>query len=499
MAGNPIKTLKHGETLSYCCSWASQNFVAKNKAFGKGAKPEDFFGALGSKLARAEMNEETIFGEGGFADQFPELRGDLYFVLDDGWDVPFTINPDVEIHMFGSLEIDPERFPSLRGTPAERLHQLNERIKALGWRGAGLWIAPQISGERYDDPAWDYAKHEAYWRERILWCKYADIRYWKVDWGKHSGKAEYREMMTRLGHELFPELIMEHACCLAPVNGVIPEGKIRYEDFPKIARIRAISGFSDAFRSYDVTDDMLSATSTLDRLSTLLETAVGIVNCEDELYMGAALGCSVGIMRSAYGKNLFRMCTRLDEITATVKWQRVAPPFAGGELLRSENVLVDSCYYSEEDTWFCDIMNKTVEQAAPAVIARNTPLPLVESDERAPFVIASKNPSGAYSLAAIRRRMALESTTSPRVTCFAADAERVGIFGSFASVTLQFDRPVASVTAQSLIRGQALTLDAAKTVNGSTVTLSGALLASLDTTEDNSENAVMVTVEFAEN
>jgi hypothetical protein len=243
---------------------------------------------------------------------------------------------------------------------------------------------------------------------------------------------------------------------------------------------------------------MLSATTTLDRLSTLLEISCGIINCEDELYMGAALGCSVGIMRSAYGKNLFRMCTRLDEITATVKWQRVAPPFAGGELLRSENILVDSCYYSEEDTWFCDIMNKTVEQAAPAVLARNTPLPVVEGDEKTPFVIASRNPSGAYSVAAIRRRVVFENTTAPRVTCFAADAERVGIFGSFASVTLQFDRPVASVTAQSLIRGEALTLDAAKTVNGSTVTLSGALLESLDTTADNSENAVMVTVSFSE-
>lgn len=496
--GNTIKTLKHGETLSYCCSWASQNFVAKNKAFDKGAKPEDFFGALGSKLARVEMNEDTIFGEGGFADQFPELRGDLYFVLDDGWDVPYSIDPDTEIHMFGSLEIDTERFPSLHGTPAERLRQINEKIKERGWRGVGLWIAPQISGERYDDPTLDYAKHEAYWRERILWCKYADIRYWKVDWGKHSGKPEYRKMMTDLGHELFPELIMEHACCLAPVNGVIPEGKIRYEDFPKIARIRAISGFSDAFRSYDVTDDMLSATSTLDRLSTLLETATGVVNCEDELYMGAALGCSVGIMRSAYGANLFHMCTRLDEVTAAIKWQRIAPPFAGGELLRSEKILTDRCYFREEDTWFRDIMNITVEQAAPAVIARNTALPLVEADENAPFVIASRNPSGAYSLAAIRRRMAFENTAAPCVTCFAADAEKIGIFGTFADVTLQFDRPVTSVTAQSLIRGQEMTLDAAEVVRGNAVTLSGALLTSLDTTEDNSENAVMLTVSFAE-
>ena len=66
MSVNSIKDLPRGEGLSYCCSWASQNFVAKNRALGKGAVAEDFFGALGSKLARAELNEELIFGKGGF-------------------------------------------------------------------------------------------------------------------------------------------------------------------------------------------------------------------------------------------------------------------------------------------------------------------------------------------------------------------------------------------------------------------------------------------------
>ena len=498
MSVNPIKALPRGESLSYCCSWASQNFVAKNRALGKGAAAEDFFGALGSKLARAELNEELIFGKGGFAEQFPEVRKDLFFVLDDGWDVPYSIDPDCEIHMFGSLEIDTERFPSLQGTPAERLKQMNEMLRARGWRGLGLWIAPQVQGESYDDPDLDYPKHEAYWRERILWCKHADVRYWKVDWGKHSGKVEYRKMMTDLGHELFPELTIEHACCLIPVNGSPLEGLIRYENFAKLERICKICAYSDAFRSYDVTDDMLSATTTLDRLSTLLEVSKGIVNCEDELYMGAALGCAVGIMRSAYGSNLYHMCTRLDEATAAIRWQRIAPPFAGGPLLRSEWILTDRCYFRPEDTWFKDIHGKTVEQAAPAVIARNTPLPTVEGDETVPFVIASQNPSGAYSLAAIRRRIAFDRTTPPCVTCFAGISEQIGVFGSFASVTLRFDRPVKTVVAQSLIRGDARKLPVEEIVRGNEVCLSGALLAQFDTTCDNSENAVMLTVSFAD-
>ena len=70
-----------------------------------------------------------------------------------------------------------------------------------------------------------------------------------------------------------------------------------------------------------------------------LERYLPLCKVTDELYIGAALGCAIGIMRSRYGKDLFRMNTKLDEIAAAVRWQRFAPPFSGGELKVSDKIL----------------------------------------------------------------------------------------------------------------------------------------------------------------
>ena len=43
------------------------------------------------------MTEQTLFGKNGLAYVYPEVREHLYFVIDDGWDVPFgTSFPEQE-------------------------------------------------------------------------------------------------------------------------------------------------------------------------------------------------------------------------------------------------------------------------------------------------------------------------------------------------------------------------------------------------------------------
>lgn len=460
--GQPIKI--NGE-LNYYCTWASQNFIA--------------------------MNEDVVFGDGGYADIYPEQRENLYLVFDDGWDVPYGAGANGTSE-FGSLIVDPEKFPSYTGTPAERLKKFNDALKARGWRGLGIWVSPQMYGENYgiryaDDPE----KHKEYWRERMLWCKYADVRYWKVDWGKDSS-VESRRMMTELAKEVFPELVLEHAKCMGPINGVVEEGKMRFCDNKgQYETVLQTLTFAEAFRSYDVTDDMLSATSTLDRLVSILPYAVGVVNSEDELYMGVSLGCSVGIMRSHFGKDLFRMNRRLDEVAAAVKWQKYAPSFAGGELNVSDRILEDECFFKERDTWYSKIINSTVVQKAPAVTARNTELPIVAESEKMPFVLASPNPTGAYSLAAIKRKMYLENTEAPIVSCNVGNTDKVGVFGDFKEITLCFDAPVRSIFAESLIRGEGRELIASEYVDGNKVKISGELLDSFNAVCDSSDNAVM--------
>lgn len=49
------------------------------------------------------LNEELVFGENGYAHQYPEVRCDLYFLMDDGWDVDYGIHPDSHYSRFGSL------------------------------------------------------------------------------------------------------------------------------------------------------------------------------------------------------------------------------------------------------------------------------------------------------------------------------------------------------------------------------------------------------------
>ena len=100
---------------------------------------------------------------------------------------------------------------------------------------------------------------------------------------------------------------------------------------------------------YDVTPQF-SVASTLDRAAYLLPYAKGYLNVEDELYLAAALGCQMGIMRSVYGKGLddWDDSDRLKEADAALFWQRIAPPFTGGNVEISKEILADEWTFQEK-------------------------------------------------------------------------------------------------------------------------------------------------------
>ena len=485
-----LLALPHGETLNYFCTWMTQNRVGEEVDRLR-LKDPAFTGDQGSRSAREQMNEEFIFGKDGVVHLLENVRSSLYLLLDDGWDVPYGTNPAMQISLFGSLEINEERFPSLTGNPAERLRQMNERVIAAGWRGLGIWVSPQRKGMQRDDKV-SLDEMRDYWRERLEWSKFAGVRYWKVDWGMLS-MAEYRKCLTELAAEVYPELYVEQARCSAPVNGEIGTERVRFSEGPQAEGTARNYADSRVFRSYDVTDDYLSATTTLDRLSFLLtRERGGFINCEDELYIGAALGCSVGVMRSRFGAEGFRFCRRLQEIDAAVRWLRLAPPFCGGTYLESSSLLYDSCYFNKGDTWYSPAREKTVTQAAPAVMARNTPLPEVTAGENAPFVIASLNPAMAYSIAAVRRFCHLADTEAPKITCRIGKAERIGIFGNFASLTFKHDAPPTRVTAECLFGTSTVDVTQRVLQSDGTIVVDGALLAKIGAATDESEPAVML-------
>ncbi len=491
--------LQKSEQRSYYCTWLAQNFLASETGEKRAAVRPEFTGDQGANCARDKVNEHTVFGKGGMAQV--NAREDLYLVLDDGWDVPYQIDPSVSKHRFGSLEVNEERFPFAEGDPAERLRALNERVKSLGWKGLGIWVAAQKCGKDNNSPFSEADKE--YWRERILWCKQAGVTYWKVDWGTSEHDNAFRKFLTDAARELYPELTIEQAICCPPVNGVTEElqrGAVgRFQDDTKISGLskQAVS-FSEVFRTYDVTPPF-SVASTLDRAAYLLPYANGYLNVEDELYLAAALGCQMGIMRSVYGQGLddWDDSDRLKEADAALFWQRIAPPFAGGTVEVSEEILADEWTFRENEFWYQPINGRTIRQSAPAVVSRNAPLPQVSAGQTGakPFVVCSLNQSGAYSVAVLPRTLnGRRAYVGGRVVCsLNRMPNKIALFGFADSFEFQWRQGNAvSVTAVSMLGRSEVEIPLSEERNS--FQLDADLMKELWKTDDKSAPAVLLTL-----
>ncbi len=277
-------------TPIYWCTWNRQNFEGGTKVDSM----EVLAGAEGATKARQSLDEQLLFSPQGWAmNYFSSIKKDMIIVLDDGWDVPLTNF----VGYFGSIEIDSSRFPSFKGNPEMRLKQLVDKAKTAGWRGVGLWICAQeypndLTRSNFENPL-DYEKD--YWEKRLTWSKNAGIMYWKIDWGQKSHSLEFRKMITQMAKQIAPGLIVEQTVCISPLNYSSEnklEQNIIHTAFKQFE-------FAEVFRTYDVTNQ-LSIPSTLERVSEYLKfegNSPTILNCEDEPYIAAALGCVAGIMR----------------------------------------------------------------------------------------------------------------------------------------------------------------------------------------------------------
>ena len=487
-----------GVTLNYYCTWSAQNVIGQQKSFQ--AQPQNFLGDQGAMLARDAMTEANIFGPNGLAYQYPEIRKDLLFVLDDGWDVPMGANPGKEMWRFGSLIPDAERFPSCQGTPVERLTKLAQMIHRAGWKGLGIWVAAQAMGEDSQHGAMTSDASDAYWIERLRWSNQAEIAYWKVDWGTHADDIPWRQRLCALRDKEAPNLIIEHCLCLPPVNNAWIENGIQkgngrfagWRDYPQ--RAAAIASFSDAFRTYDILNP-LYAPSTLDRAAELFRMLPGsscILNCEDAPYIGASLGLAIGIMRSSLSKN-----ARLQEITRAIRWQNLAPafPLKEGQAYASSELAEDCCSFLEGDTWYANILGHTITQACPQILTRNIgPLHMRCTEEHAPILLASKHPNGAVAAFSVPRRMGREQVILSQASVslpIEAPDKPVGLFGYWESITLIYPEPITGkkVLAQDLASDRAVDITDGCTIHENAVCLPGELLAAVGTQENKAEDA----------
>ncbi len=496
MSTNETKT----QQLSYWCSWSAQNQVAANEAQKNTRKP-NFIGDQGALEARSMMNEEVVFGENGFATLYPAIRGDLYFMADDGWDVPYGASHQKFADQFGSLEVDSQRFPSFTGTPAAKLKAFHERIKACGWKGLGIWIAAQRAACDYRTPF--TAAHEDYWKERILWCREAGVTYWKVDWGTDAHNPAFRRFLTEAAAKLYPALVIEHAACMGPFNGelssVMDGTRFRFtEDTHICALSETIASCSEVFRTYDVTT-ALSHVTTLDRVAHMLPYAGGYLNAEDELYLGATLGCQLGIMRNPYSTKTKPSEQCLAEVTAALTWQRIAPPFTGTKTHVSEEILVDSYAYEENENWFGPINGHTATQGAPAVVSRHTPLPVVTAAKIKPFVAASLHPGGAYTVCILPRMVNRKLVyVGGNVLCPMREKPTdMALFGKADQVTFRWDTVrIHSVRLESLYSGKNHDVTDTAQITDTGFTLDGRLLDTLWDAQDASASAFRICVTY---
>jgi hypothetical protein len=396
----------------YFCTWNIQGYYSSYET--------------GQKQKEA-VDEKQLFGSGPFQNwlgQFAAVRKDLFMVLDEGWDLPEQ-----------QITVVPGRFPFyIAATQPESFKKLSDAVKGSGWRGLGLWM-------RADK------KTDEFWKDRLQWMNASGVSYWKVDYGHDDRDAEWRRHLTEMGREIAPHLIIETA--------LVPESIT----------------FGDVYRTYDV-DAVLSVPQTLSRVAQSLQfkaepLAKGIINCEDEVYLGAALGCSYGIMRHNFVGNLpsgrqdfvfpplardLKRCG--DEVVRAVRWHRLAPAFGvgTGPVSISDEKLTDNWIYQKDESWRI-AAGQTQTESAPAIVARGLPLPGVALAKGTikPFVVASRHPNGALSVATMGRTLSPSPTNRQWITGEVADitvrvgqnSGPIGVFGRYHSLMLVFDKPLA--------------------------------------------------------
>ena len=492
---------KAENTGNYFCTWDSQCDEMNTRR----PVPEGL-------SSRDAMCEEFLFGENGLLNSFDGVRGDLIVVLDDGWDVPYGAT---DTRLFGLLEADKERFPSLAEMqPAQRLKTLSEKVRSLGYRGLGLWVPTQtpslVNGrEIFLSPR----EEREYWEERAKWCREAGVVYIKADGGAHQGDADYCEMMTECFRKYAPDVLVEHGLVGRPlfespeVGHAVPDRVKEY--------LRRVLPACDYLRTYDVVHELKYA-STVDRAAVCLNEAKNIngacavLNIEDTALIGAALGCSIGVMRHEFEKKRKYLPLSPRPVTDSVcalRWQRTAPPFAAnrGELHISSERLKDvwRCPKRAQNLW-PKVSEGDYYVTAPASVSRNMPLPEVSAKGEKPYVLCSVHPdNGALCVAVTPRTFTYGFYITPPAEIKVKGgsiAAPAGLFGSFESLSIDYDETVEGrkVYAQNMLSDEAADVTDKVTLSGSRLTVPGGLetaLPGFSDYESDSLPAVMLRIE----
>ena len=226
------------------------------------------------------------------------------------------------------------------------------------------------------------------------------------------------------------------------------------------------------------------------------DAAHTVLNIEDTALIGAALGCAIGVMRHDLEKErkYVQLPPRLvSESVCALRWQRIAPPFAAGK---------GSLAISDErlkDVWHCpdrprgqwpDVPEGDYYVTAPAAIARNMPLPEVESAGDKPYVLCSVHPdNGTLCVAATPRTFGENIDFTPLASIGVKGGSPdalVGLFGRFESLTIEFEKTIEDrrVFAQNPLNDTAQDITPLVTLSGCRLTIPGDVMLQVGAPED---------------
>ena len=449
------------ENASYVCTWAQQNSLHR-----KDEECRDF------------LDHARLFGSEGLltSDVYwpKEIRGETLVVIDDGWDIPYVKSVPRWQDYLSSFTLDEAKFPGYGATPKERLKTMVDNVKAAGWKGLGVWVCLD------NHP-------ESFWQERMEWCKYAGVAYWKVDWGNICNNDDQRQMLSRLAKQIYPALVMEHCNVFHPFNG--DKGR-QPRNTPELYQQWAYTAsYSDVHRTlYDASCELKSSV-WMDRIGGLLQQAysknsigkfLNLINGEGAFYLNAAMGFACGTMETQQDRNFTKFLRFL-------RWQRIAPAFRtdANPVLVSEEILSDTRYVPG-GRWYSPFeAGANITQAGPAAVSRGIALPVVSVTEGdKPFAAVSRNPNGAIGIVTLGRdgdqypgKYFANPTAAVSINCGDLTG-KIGIFGVYGSLTLTFNQNLKgkTVLAQDLLADEAIDITDRVSINGNTITIPGNII-----------------------
>ncbi len=507
-----------GRSSTYWCTWTTQAETLKSHQLTGELK---FPGDQGVPGVRDNLNEDVIFGPKGWAKLFPDYRGDMIFMVDDGWDVPYGAKGDRDgIHSFASLVPDRERFPSfgVNASDRDRLRAFVRRTEEYGWKGLGVWVACQAHRERFEAPfRLDELKEDL--RRKFDDAAYAGVKYWKVDWGVHNFHVWYRRLMSEMKERYYPELIIDHCRGFNnAVNGAVdPHRKPASDIYRSIGATGRIFGvpeyepitrdyeeimsFADVFRTYDSAHPLTTATM-LERAAWELECADKsssrvVVNTEDEPLIAAGLGLELSMMRAPVWpgnpvRDVRPRHRRMAEDMRCIVWQRGVPAFGSdtaSTTRHSEKSIREEWHFIPGECWFTGKKDITYFQVAPASVTRGLDLPEVKgTNGEIPFVLGSRHPNGSLAFAALPLLDPVKMSYTPKADVrFNAALEPgvpVGVFGEFGSLVLDDRTEGRRVSARDILGGDPVDIAARCRRAAGRIFLLGGLMSRIDSSQN---------------